>query len=564
MLGLFGFKKTPGELALKEVEKDAAKDAKYKGSGFDPTGLERAAKAAREIDASKNAALAFDVIQQQEMTKQIEHQTRQAAYEMQARQYEMGRVKDEAEEARRTLAAQTEHANRQAKYQDELERQRYAAQIQAQRDVREQEMRRQEEHAKRQEALRRSTLQYEATLREATELARAKAEAEARARAERQNHDLSLERMRVEMKEKRETLLESIRLGATTLGDGAKQFLGDPKQMTAAVGLASALALGVYGARHGAGVTARYVEARLGKPSLVRETSRAAPLAALANPVKSARALFAPAAPADALDGVILAPAIDARLRRVAASTKNTKANKAPFRHLLLHGPPGTGKTLFAKKLAQHSGLDYAILTGGDVAPLGRDAVTEIHRLFDWARASSNGLLLFVDEADAFLRRRTSETMSEDLRNAFNAFLYRTGEESKDFMLVYASNTPEDFDWAINDRVDEMVEFQLPGPEERERLLKMYVEKYLATVEAPGGLFAAAPRSITLDGVDDAHLKAAVRATEGFSGREIAKLAIAWQAAAYGTDGAIFTPPMLNDVLDTHVAQRLQKARWAA
>ena len=42
------------------------------------------------------------------------------------------------------------------------------------------------------------------------------------------------------------------------------------------------------------------------------------------------------------------------------------------FRNVLMHGPPGTGKTLFAKKLAQHSGLDYAILTGGDVAPMGR------------------------------------------------------------------------------------------------------------------------------------------------------------------------------------------------
>lgn len=42
------------------------------------------------------------------------------------------------------------------------------------------------------------------------------------------------------------------------------------------------------------------------------------------------------------------------------------------FRNVLMHGPPGTGKTLFAKKLAQHSGLDYAILTGGDVAPMGK------------------------------------------------------------------------------------------------------------------------------------------------------------------------------------------------
>lgn len=43
--------------------------------------------------------------------------------------------------------------------------------------------------------------------------------------------------------------------------------------------------------------------------------------------------------------------------------------------------PDVTGKTLFAKGLAQNSGLDYAILTGGDVAPLGKDAVTEIHKV---------------------------------------------------------------------------------------------------------------------------------------------------------------------------------------
>ena len=94
--------------------------------GFDPTGLERAAKAAREIDASTNAcvcvhccvfvriilaaaqaALAFDVILQHETTKQLEHETRQAAYEMQSRKYEIERIKDEGDEARQTLAVTT-------------------------------------------------------------------------------------------------------------------------------------------------------------------------------------------------------------------------------------------------------------------------------------------------------------------------------------------------------------------------------------------------------------------------------------------------------------------------
>lgn len=71
--------------------------------------------------------------------------------------------------------------------------------------------------------------------------------------------------------------------------------------------------------------------------------------------------------------------------------------------------------------------------------------------------------MLFIDEADAFLRKRSTEKISEDMRAMLNAFLYRTGEQSKKFVLVIASNQPEQFDWAVNDRLDQMVEFELPG-----------------------------------------------------------------------------------------------------
>jgi ATPase family AAA domain-containing protein 3A/B len=91
-----------------------------------------------------------------------------------------------------------------------------------------------------------------------------------------------------------------------------------------------------------------------------------------------------------------------------------------------------------------------------------------------------------MDEADAFLRKRSSETISEDLRAMLNAFLYRTGEQSGKFMLVLASNTPEQFDWAINDRLDEMVEFGLPGLEERERLVRLYFDKFVLQPASEG------------------------------------------------------------------------------
>ena len=72
----------------------------------------------------------------------------------------------------------------------------------------------------------------------------------------------------------------------------------------------------------------------------------------------------------------------------------------------------GTGKTMAAKRLARTAGMDYAIMSGGDVAPLGSGAVSQLHEMFDWAERSKRGLLLFVDEADAFLGRRGS-SMSE-------------------------------------------------------------------------------------------------------------------------------------------------------
>ena len=46
-------------------------------------------------------------------------------------------------------------------------------------------------------------------------------------------------------------------------------------------------------------------------------------------------------------------------------------------------------------------------------------------------------------------------------------------------MLCLASNQPEQFDWAINDRLDEMVEFELPTLGERERMVSLYFDEFV-------------------------------------------------------------------------------------
>lgn len=43
------------------------------------------------------------------------------------------------------------------------------------------------------------------------------------------------------------------------------------------------------------------------------------------------------------------------------------------------------------QSLAHHSGLDYAVMTGGDVAPLGHDGVSAMHKVFDWAEHTRKG-----------------------------------------------------------------------------------------------------------------------------------------------------------------------------
>ena len=44
-----------------------------------------------------------------------------------------------------------------------------------------------------------------------------------------------------------------------------------------------------------------------------------------------------------------------------------------------------------SQSLARHSGMDYAIMTGGDVVPLGKEGVTTMHKVFDWADTSKKG-----------------------------------------------------------------------------------------------------------------------------------------------------------------------------
>merc|ERR1719421_294020 len=192
------------------------------------------------------------------------------------------------------------------------------------------------------------------------------------------------------------------------------------------VGSLVALFTGIYLSREMATLLREQLNKRLGKPSLVRRTSRKS----LLGDIKRAfwrifrRCCGCPIRPEKVFDDVILTAEMQKQIMRLANAARTAKSRRSPLLNIMFYGPPGTGKTMVAERFAEYSGLEYAIMAGGDVAPLEDQAVTELHKLFQWVKHSRRGVLLFIDEADAFLSSRNKVGMSEHLRNALTTMLH--------------------------------------------------------------------------------------------------------------------------------------------
>ena len=309
---------------------------------------------------------------------------------------------------------------------------------------------------RKQEEIKRETISHEYKKKLEYEEKRLDRKGKMLAKVRRETHDLEKEEIVTRETEKRKTYHEIFSFGMDRMGKGLWDFLSDKNIIMNFALLTGLVGGSLYFSKFFFGTSARMIEARFAKPSLVRETSRPSLRQFYKYPLRIWEAL--PFRLADRtkeiFSGVIFKPELEKQLEVITYAIINRRKNLAPFRNMLFHGPPGTGKTLFAKKLALNSGMDYAILTGADIAPLGKEGVSELHKVFDWANTSRRGMILFIDEADAFFRKRDhGDTMSEELRNAINAYLYRTGTPSKSFMFVLATNMPEVLDKAIHDRV---------------------------------------------------------------------------------------------------------------
>jgi len=238
----------------------------------------------------------------------------------------------------------------------------------------------------------------------------------------------------------------------------------------------------------------------------------------------------------------------------VIESTKNLQRNGGYFQNMILYGPGGTGKTMISKYIARNSGMNYIMMSGGDLAQYIKrgEHVTELIKIFDTANNSAGPSILFIDEAESLCRDR-SKMNRDELFELLNSFLNQTGEPSEKIMLILATNRLEDIDEAVLSRMDSKVFVGPPEFEQRKRILAMYASHFFSKLERRAFFNEEALNELS-------------RKTDGLTGRALFKLLNALSTKQKCSATNRLTPELVNLVVDRFVKQELdvKEAREAA
>jgi hypothetical protein len=137
----------------------------------------------------------------------------------------------------------------------------------------------------------------------------------------------------------------------------------------------------------------------------------------------------------------------------------------------LFAGPPGTGKTMCAEVIAGRLSLPlFRIDLSQVVNKYIGETEKNLKRLFDAAEACD--VILFFDEADSLFGKRTEVKDAHDrYANLEVSYLLERMERFKG-LAILATNRKKDLDEAFLRRLRFLIDFPLPGVEERLRIWK--------------------------------------------------------------------------------------------
>ena len=135
----------------------------------------------------------------------------------------------------------------------------------------------------------------------------------------------------------------------------------------------------------------------------------------------------------------------------------------------LFVGPSGTGKTLAAGVVARELGLAlYRIDLATVVSKYIGETEKNLQRIFDHAARAD--VVLFFDEADALFGKRSEVKDAHDrYANIETSYLLQK-IEAHTGVCILASNLAQNIDEAFMRRIQVVVEFPIPGPQEREHI----------------------------------------------------------------------------------------------
>jgi SpoVK/Ycf46/Vps4 family AAA+-type ATPase len=148
-----------------------------------------------------------------------------------------------------------------------------------------------------------------------------------------------------------------------------------------------------------------------------------------------------------------------------------------PRSRLLFCGPPGCGKTLCAEVFAHEANLPLlAVSMDVLVSSLLGETASNLRKVFDYA--STQPVILLLDEFDAIARLRNDETLNGELRRVVNSLLTFIEKFRGQGFVIAATNHERQLDPAIWRRFDEVVFFEKPGKTEIVRLLDVKLRNF--------------------------------------------------------------------------------------
>ena len=153
-----------------------------------------------------------------------------------------------------------------------------------------------------------------------------------------------------------------------------------------------------------------------------------------------------------------------------------------PRRRAMFTGVPGVGKTTLAHHLAARLGLPMLCVQSEDIIESWLGATEQnIGALFR-AVAKAGDVILFFDEFDTLGARRENTRGGDRggaqraMNAAVNVLLRRI--EQAGCMIIAATNYADRIDPAIWRRFDIHIDLDLPGQEERERIVERYLSPF--------------------------------------------------------------------------------------